>query len=47
MTVAVQTDQGPIEKVAEWRLEKNLRALKPVFQTNKQAEEWIIQQSPA
>jgi hypothetical protein len=46
-TVTVETDQGPVEKVAEWHLEKNKKVLNSVFQTNEQAEEWIMQQSPA
>ena len=47
-TVTVETDQGPIQKVAEWHLEKkNKKVLNAVFQTNKLAEEWIMKQSPA
>ena len=46
-TVTVQTDQGPTEKVAAWHLEKNKKVLNAVFQTNKQAEEWIMKLRPA
>lgn len=46
-TVTVQTDQGPVEKVAEWYLEKNKKVLNAVFPTNKLAEEWILKRSPA
>ena len=46
-TVTVQTDQGPIEKVAEWQLEKDKKVLDAVFQTSIQAEEWIMKNSSA
>ena len=46
-TVTVQTVQGPIENVIEWHLEKNKKGLNAVFQTNEQAEAWIMKQSPA
>lgn len=46
-TVIVQTEEGPIQKVSEWHLEKNKKVLDTVFQTNKLAEEWIMKVNPA